>query len=351
MRVIKGVAINDTTLLASSVPETPPAAYAGGTTYALDATCSTGIVGGVITVWRSLQAGNIGHDPASSPTWWQAIGDTYAVYAAGTNYALDDIVIDPVAHKAYTSQAAGNLGNALSDTTKWLDSGQTNRYAMFDAYRNTRTVSPVPIVVTLKPGQRCNSLALSGVLADTAVITVVSRGETVYPLTKTLRTRETFGWYDYFFGSFTRKVTMVTWDMPPYTDAEITITLSAATGNVECGLCAIDTFVHVGKVEYNPRVSGLNYSEVERDQWNNAKMTPARNIPAVELRVDIERIRVNRLRELMDEINSVPVVIAGLDDDTHGYFDALFIVGFVRRYEFDLAHPNDAYLNLSLEEI
>lgn len=351
MRVVPGIAITDAILTATSVPETPPATYAAGTTYAIDVTCSTGTTGGVITVWQSLQAGNIGHTPASSPTWWVAIGDTYAVYAAGTTYALGDKVIDPATHETYESQAAGNLGNPLTDATKWLGIGKTNRHAMFDAYRNTRTIVPGSLTVTLAPGQRCNSMMLAGVVADTATITVVSGGQTVFTATHAMRKRETFGWYDYFFGKFTRKATLAVWGMPPYTDAQITLTLSAASGNVECGFCSIDSYVYVGKTEYGPRVTGLNYSKVERDQWNNAKMNPVRNVPTTEQRVLIKRDHVNRLRELLDDINGVPVVISGLDDDTHGYFDALFIVGFVRRYEFDLAHPNDAYLNLSLEEI
>ena len=40
--------ITDAMLVSSSVPETPAAAYAAGTTYALGAECSTGTAGGVI---------------------------------------------------------------------------------------------------------------------------------------------------------------------------------------------------------------------------------------------------------------------------------------------------------------
>ena len=67
-------------LISSSVPEVPPAAHVMGTTYAKDATASAGAVGGLITVWKSLQAANTGHTPASSPTWWLNIGTTYAVH-------------------------------------------------------------------------------------------------------------------------------------------------------------------------------------------------------------------------------------------------------------------------------
>ena len=54
--------------IADGAPVLPNApAYAAGTTYALDAyVTSAGVV------YRSLQAGNVGHTPATSPTWWVA---------------------------------------------------------------------------------------------------------------------------------------------------------------------------------------------------------------------------------------------------------------------------------------
>jgi hypothetical protein len=52
--------------------------WLGTTTYALDARVER--VGsppynGVGQSWRSLQAGNIGHDPVSSPSWWEPVDD------------------------------------------------------------------------------------------------------------------------------------------------------------------------------------------------------------------------------------------------------------------------------------
>lgn len=42
-----------------------PAAWAIGTTYAVDAT-----VAYLSVPWRSLQSGNVGHQPDTSPLWW-----------------------------------------------------------------------------------------------------------------------------------------------------------------------------------------------------------------------------------------------------------------------------------------
>jgi hypothetical protein len=46
-------------------------AYAGGTTYAVSQWATSGG-----TTYQSLQGGNIGHTPASSPTWWMAVANS-----------------------------------------------------------------------------------------------------------------------------------------------------------------------------------------------------------------------------------------------------------------------------------
>src|SRR6185436_13148020 len=104
MEIIRPAPINDSTLVSSSVPETTPAAYAGGTTYALGDTVSV-FTGTAAVVYRSLQNANTGHTPASSPTWWQEIGTSYATYAGGTTYGLDDIVVSAT-HREYQSLQA-----------------------------------------------------------------------------------------------------------------------------------------------------------------------------------------------------------------------------------------------------
>jgi hypothetical protein len=57
----------------------------------------------------SLISGNIAQTPAS----------TYAPWAVGTTYALDALAIDIDTGRVYKSLANGNVGNALTDTTKW----------------------------------------------------------------------------------------------------------------------------------------------------------------------------------------------------------------------------------------
>ena len=353
MRVIPPLTITDARMTSSTVPETAPAAYAAGTTYALNDTAYTGTVGGVLTVWKSLQAGNVGHTPSSSPTWWVEIGKVYAEYAAGVTYALKDTIQVAATHKVYESLVAGNLGNAVTDATKWLDSGSTNRWKMFDLLRNSQTTVPGTITVVLTPGARINSLALMGLTANSVTITVTSAfgGGQVYSKTEDLNTRIVLDAYDYFFAPFSTQVGVVVFDIPPYSDAIITVTITATSGSVACGGCVVGTFVYLGDVQYPPEADTLNFSTVARDSFGNSQLTPRRNVPKTTQTVWADKSRVNRLRAVRDALNAVPAVWAGIHDDTDGYFEALFILGYYRKFSINLTHATVAIVSLELEEV
>jgi hypothetical protein len=104
------------------------------------------------------------------------------VYNAGTTYAISNVVISTTTHLKYTSLQGGNIGHPLSAaieqgdvptvTDWWVKSGPTHRWAMFDPLRSTATVAPLTMTQVITPGVRIDALALHGMVADTALITV-----------------------------------------------------------------------------------------------------------------------------------------------------------------------------------
>lgn len=352
MNVIPPLNITPAMLTSSSVVETAPADYAGGTTYALDATSGVAGAAGLISVYRSLQNANTGHSPASSPTWWVHIGDTYQVYAGGSTYAQFDMVIDATEHWVYKSLTAGNVGNALTDTTKWQKIGRTNRYAMFDQYRNTATVVPGSLTFTLTPGVRIDSLALLGMVANLVTIAETNAGSTVFSYTLDLNTREVANWYEYAVRPFSTQPSLVLFDVPPYTTGVTTVTLTTTEGNVELGDCVIGLSEYIGDIQYDAESDALNFSTVTREfDGTVTEMVPRRNVPKTIQQIMLPKSLVNRVRNLRDALGGRPAVFAGLTDSGDGYFDAFLIKGFYRRWTVNAKHPVDAVSSLELEEI
>jgi hypothetical protein len=73
MKVLAPLAINDTTLLGSTLTETDYAAWSAMSIYGLGGRV---ILTGPHRVYESLAAGNLNHSPDTSPSWWRDIGPT-----------------------------------------------------------------------------------------------------------------------------------------------------------------------------------------------------------------------------------------------------------------------------------
>lgn len=352
MKVIPPLAITDAMLTSTTVVETAPAAYNAGTAYAAGDTVSVAGSAGLLTVYESLQAANTGNAPASSPLWWVSIGETYQAYSGAAVYALADRVLDATNHLVYESVVAGNSGNALTDATKWLEIGPSNAWAMFDVLRNTASVQPSELTVVVTPGERVNSLVLLGVVANHAEVSATSGGSGVFSYSENLDEREVFDWYDYFFLPFGTRPSVVIFDIPPYTNIVITVTLTATSGNVECGDCILGNYVDIGQIKAAAESDVLNFSEVERDfDGGVSTMVQRRNVPKTVQSIWLPRARVNRVRALRDELNGTPAVYVGLDDDSHDYFESVLIKGFYRRFSMNHQYADFTVIALELEEI
>lgn len=214
LRVALPKPITDATLVSCSVPELAPALYSGGTSYGLDELA--GVADGTaIDVYESLQAGNTGHSPAASPAWWRLVARTYEAHDDEGSYATGDIVIDPVAHVAYESQVDANTA-PLSDATKWVSLGPTNRWRMFDGRNATKTEANGFIEFDLLIGDRVDTIGLLDVSGThVTIVGTVGGVERFRREINLLRTPPVADYYSYVFNErFYRRYVPVIF--PPY---------------------------------------------------------------------------------------------------------------------------------------
>lgn len=281
--------------------------------------------------------------------------DDYAEWAVGTTYALGDKVILTSTHRIYESLQAGNVGNnptaeTTTPPTYWLEIAVTNRWKMFDLYRNDRTTAASQIVVEITPSVRCDSLALVGLQGDNAIIEMIENSSVVYQKTLNFSTRLTSTWYEYFFDSFGTVSGVVVFDMPPFTNAKIRVTINGYTG-VGIGSLALGQSVYLGEVELQAVSDSLNFSVVERNEFGDSILLPRRSIPKTNQTIFADKKNTDRLILLRDELNAKPAVWSGLDDATDGYFNALLILGYYRQFLISLEYPQHTLVQLELEEI
>jgi len=256
-------------------------------------------------------------------------------------------------HRIYESQAASNTGNppAIDDGTKWIDIGPTNRWACLDTLRNTRTWADSPLEVVLTPGVRVNSIALLGLVADSVTIEKTSGGDTVFSETVDLVTREVLNWYDYFFEEFTTKESVVRFTLPPYSDGDITVTITRAVGNAACGALVIGNYVDLGDAEIGAQGDARNFSTIDRDTFGNAVLVPRRSIPTVKVRTWFDKSAAKKIMDARAELNAVPAVWTTLDEDDDGWFEPLIILGVYKTFSVNASQTEKGSADIEAEEI
>lgn len=323
-RIVRPITITDAMLTSCSVPETVVTEYAAGTTYAL------GDIRGVTTgtaqvVYQSLQAANTGNPPASSPTWWKKLGTVYAAYASGATYAKDNIVTDLPNHQLYQSLVAANTGNALTDKTKWLPLGASNRHKMFDKAVNSQTVAPDSIITTLTPGQLANTLTLMN-LAGSQV--TVSQSVSGYSRTKSLVQHNVLSWYDFYYQEPIREGDAVFDDIPPYAAASLTITVDNPGADAAIGCCFIGKSRTIGKTQWELSGGILSYSSSTTDTFGNVTMVKRENAKRMNFEVAIPMGFESEAYRLLRQYTDVEIVVIGSAGHT-----MTFTYGFLGQWD------------------
>ena len=284
-------------------------------------------------------------------------GSGETLYNAATTYAAGDEVYC-ANHRRYASRVAANTGNdpttatVETPTTYWRDIGATNKWKMFDLTSSSVTLAASPLTVVVTPGQRVDSLAFAGLLADSITVTVTRPGPvTVFTETRDLRTRNVANWYQYFFTPFDYVRRAAFFDIPPYTDSIITITITKAGGGIEVQACGFGMVEDIGGAARPANVGRLSFSKVDRNFAGDIQLKRRRVTPKIALRLYLDAVYLTRVLSVLDALDARVAFYVGIPDSTHAYYEPLLLVGFPRAWPAETAEEDVAVINLEVEEI
>lgn len=276
------------------------------------------------------------------------------LWNAATSYTVGQRAIRVETHRIYECQAAGvSATPPESEPTKWLDAGPTNKWAMFDNLRSLATWAPHTMTITLSPGRRVNSLALLGVKANKITVTMTYNGEVVYTTERNMGARNTTTWSQYFFGEFKYVSSLLLQDLPSYANSVITIVFENDPAlNVECSEIVVGNKIYLGAAQYEAVSDSLNFSRIERDEFGGSVLKQRRTVPKVNVTTWAHKALVNQIRDARNDLNAVPALWSGLDDEYEDpFYEAVLIYGIYKQFEINLNGPDLAIVNLELEEM
>lgn len=263
-------------------------------------------------VLRQVVAGGAELPEDPNPAW---AGD--AVYGIGARAYL------PGTHRVYESVKDGNVGkdpslpanqySAAGVATWWFEVGPTNKYAMFDGLVSTQTSAPSPMIFTLTPGA-FNGFALFGVDADSYSVIVrdAPGGAVIYrEPTTPLESSAPADYYEYFFDRFKPLRQFIRAGLEPYGSAEITLTLTRGSGNVQLGMFAIGDLRPIGIPQRDAKVEPQDFSYFKQDAFGNSTVKKRNNATGMTISTVMDKAEANSVLDTIKEVLGVPVVVVG----------------------------------------
>ena len=327
---VKPLTITDAMLTSSAVPETVAATYSGATAYVVGdrVGLAPSVTGAAQLIYECIQNGTgqpLPVPPATATAYWRYVGSVYPVYSAGNTYVLGGIVsnITTNVHELYESLVAGNIGNTLTDATKWLNLGSTNRWKMFDAIAASQTTNAESIVNVITPGVLINS-AVFGNLSGLSIR--VQQSISGYDRTIELNSHIVADWYGWFYEPLITRDEAAFTDIPPYAAGVLTVTIANAGGTAACGVGVIGMSSYLGIAKELP-VRGINdYSRITEDAWGGLVLTVGNYSKTMSIEFFVPAGYESQAIHLLTGIRATPVMFVCGD-----VFDSGTIYGILGR--------------------
>jgi len=272
----------------------------------------------------------------------------YAAWAVGTTYALGARVIKASTHRIYESVQAGNLGHDPATDTSgawWVDVGPTNRWAMFDKTVGSITSQATPLTVVLEPGI-VTALALLDIAGTQVTVSMTDgvAGPTVYNKTFDISDdAPLIDWWGYFFDLITPATQLIVTDLPPYGTGRLTVSIAAAA-TASCGTLAVGGVIEVGDVRLGARLGIIDYSKKTTDDYGVTSVVQRPYAKRFDLNALIKNTHLDYIANRLAAIRATPVVWIASDR-----FDSLAAFGWVRDWGITIAYQTRSEIAVSIE--
>jgi hypothetical protein len=271
----------------------------------------------------------------------------YTEWNAATAYILADRCIRASTHKIYERLIAGTTATAPeSDAVNWIEVSATNRWKMFDQSTGSQTSQTDSFSISLLPGVVVNNISLLNLAGASVNVTLNDPvdGE-VFNLTKYAALGNTIGnWDDYFFDYITLADTIIFSDIPQYTAATITITVTHTGSTAACGVLSLGRAIELGGVQYGAKMGIIDYSRKEVDVWGGYALAQRAFSKRTTFDIQVPKEIVNQIMALLTEIRATPVVWIGSEE----YFGTV-VYGFYKDFEVTISYPTMSDCSLTIE--
>lgn len=343
MKLVRPLTVTDAVLTGSNVYETVPSAYNGGTTYALGAIVSVSGANNSHKVYQSLEAGNTGNAPASSPTKWREKGTVYSAYNGATAYVTGDIVTDTTNHLIYES-VDGSTGAALTDATEWTLLGASNKWGAFDGATGALTTWEGSVQFELTAAGRVDTLCLFNLSASSVNVTYEVDAVEVHNEDYNLTSSDGIdGMWSWFLEPIKRRTDLAIEDLPIDLGPVVTITVTGG-GDVSVGEIVAGQSRTLGSTQYDLSLGITDYSRIDADDFGVRSIVQRAYVKRMDAAVWVDADETSFVFDLLASLRATPVALIGSSS-----YSATVQYGLLKDWRVRIAYPSHSILDLEFE--
>lgn len=283
--------------------------------------------------------------------------DDHAEWDTGTPYVTGDYVIvtsDEI-HRVYKC-LLNNTGHFPPDYTKdfleipeWSDEGRTNRWRMHDDHSGDQTSNPVSIVNTYTPGKIIDSLAFFNIdgASVRVVMTVPGEGDVYDRTVELVSSPYVVDEWTWCFSDFAFKREVVMLDLPAYSDATITMTITARSGqDARCGHFSFGQKRSLGYAVFDAELGNKDFSIKDKNQFGNSVFVPRKSARTMRINVRVPTERMSDFQQVMSSVRNTPCPWIGAER-----YGSLQMYGWVVSDKMTLGSPQYSPGYISVEEL
>lgn len=275
-----------------------------------------------------------------------------------STYAVGDRVIRSSTHRVYECVQAGVGSDGIVGgapewdflQTRWKPVAWTRPYRMFDgdpSTTTTRSGSTDMVVQFTRSNQ--SAIGLFGLVGSSVTVTVANGlGPVIYSRTVPLQVADVSDWMGYFFDAYLQRTEVLLQDLPILASQTITITVSPQGSSAAIAHVQTGRPFDLGDVELNGTSFGIrDYSKTTVDEFGAATFVRRGYAERASFKVIVPNGRLTRLQAALTAARAVPSIWIG-DDDVQTYAP-LFICGYYRDFQVNLALPTRSYCSIEVE--
>lgn len=257
----------------------------------------------------------------------------YSAWSSSASYAIGDkVTIDRI---NYEATVANTNRNPVTDTTTppaWIVLGWVNKYRMFNkAIGNTWKIGTFSsradvIDFTIRPGKRVNAIGMVGVVASSVriIMTVPDNPTPVYDKTFAMSLKSGGSWYQYYFGPFTTKSNLAEFDLPPLSNADIRVIISAPGGTAQAGMMVIGWSKNIGTAVYGTSLGRKKYSTIKEEFDGSITITKRGRRGFINFQVVLPADQIPSTERALDEVDDTPALFVGSSDLSYTIIVGIF---------------------------